>query len=472
MKQLNQKGSILLFAVVAITAISILGTGIYFMTTTSTFSGLEANAQNRAYQLAAAGRDYALAKNLPNTTVQYPTGRTFTFANGDKYVLKIGVNNPDEIISTGIVGEGTPYEAKRTITITKTGFSYQADLTSETVSAAASIIQPSGAPGDFISKTDSALSLGKIGASYQSRFGAVVYSGNAAQGNCVAGKCAFGTGFNAFFVFQFASGSTGDGFTFAFFNGDNNTAGSVGGYSGSGELLGYAGDSYVSPGYYLDGQGGRGIQPPKVAVEFDPYQNEDIGCFSGRNDGSFNHMSLVFWGDNTTSCTSTVGKYTFDDNTHGAGTGGAEDPTNGLRASQPGGSACSYFNGVNLCGGGTLSWPNNWLLNYPSNVYAFRTEVKRKITPEASGNYQYRIKTWIKRCNSNSPTCASDYAEDADYLNTKKYYTADNPTLDREIYISPAYHDKFEKMIFGWTLATGGATQSVNINRLKMNFMK
>ena len=42
--------------------------------------------------------------------------------------------------------------------------------------------------------------------------------------------------------------------------------------------MGYAGDSYVSSGYYLDGQGGRGIQPPKVALEFDPYSNAGIGC--------------------------------------------------------------------------------------------------------------------------------------------------------------------------------------------------
>lgn len=471
MKKFNQKGNVLLFAVVAMTAISVLGTGIYFLTTTSTFSGLDANAHARAYQLAMAGRDYALAKNMPNTTIQYPSGRTFTFANGDKYVLKIGVNNPDEITSTGIVKEGTPYEAKHTITITKSGFSGAADISFTKDIAAMGIIQPTGAPSDFISKTDTAISLGKVGAAYGSRFGAVVYSGNAIQGSCLAGKCDFGTGFNAFFVFQFASGSTGDGFTFAFFNGNNNTASSVGGYSGSGELMGYAGDSWVSGSYYLDGKG-HGIQPPKVAVEFDPYENAGTGCFSGRNDGSFNHMALMFWGDNTTSCTSTFGKYTFDDNIHGAGTGGAEDPKNGLRASQPGGSACSYFNGVNLCGGGTLSWPSNWLLNYPSNVYAFRMEVKRKLTPEASGNYQYRIKTWIKRCPSNSPTCASDYAEDADYLNTKRDYTADNPTLDRTIEISSAYHDRFEKMIFGWTLATGGATQSVNISRLKMTFMK
>ena len=333
MKQFNQKGNVLLFAVIAITAISVLGTGIYFMTTTSTFSGLEANAQNRAYQLAVAGRDYALAKNPGNMA------RYFTMANGDKFYLVI---LGDAITSTGIVNEGTPYEARRTITITKTGFSSAADISFTKDIAAMGIIQPTPA-SDFISKTDTALSLGKIGAAYGSKFGAVVYSGNAIQGNCIAGKCEFGTGFNAFFVFQFASGSTGDGFTFAFFNGNgvdvngnSNNASSVGGYAGLGELMGYAGNSYVSSEYYLDGQSGRGIQPPKVAVEFDPYANSGTGSVCGsdsRYDASRNHMALMFWGDNTGPCGSTVGKNTFDDNRHGAGT--ADSTTDPINAKSP-----------------------------------------------------------------------------------------------------------------------------------------
>ena len=281
MISLNQKGNVLLYAVIAMTAISVLGTGIYFLTTTSTFGGLRANQQNRAYQLALAGKDYALTRNLGDTATLYPSGRDFTFTSGDKFRLVI---SGDTITSTGIVNENTPYESRRTITVTKTGFGSQADISFAKDIAEMGIIQPTSAPADFISKTASAISLGKIGSSYQSQFGAVVYTGNVLQGNCVAGKCAFGPGFNAFFVFQFASGSTGDGFTFAFFNGNNNNKSSVGGYAGSGELLGYAGNSYVSSGYYLDGQGGRGIQPPKVAVEFDPYSNPGTGsvCWSGQ----------------------------------------------------------------------------------------------------------------------------------------------------------------------------------------------
>jgi hypothetical protein len=465
-KILNQKGNVLLFAIVAITAISVLGTGIYFLTTTSTFSGLGANAQNRAFQLAVAGRDYALAKNLIATA-----GRDFTFTNGDKFRLVI---SGDTITSTGIVGEGTPYEAKRTITITKPGFSSAANISFTKDIAAMGIIQPSSAPSDFISKTDSALSLGKIGASYQSKFGAVVYSGNAAQGNCVAGKCEFGTGFNAFFVFNFAAGSTGDGFTFTFFNGSNNNASSVGGYAGSGELMGYAGDSYVSSGYYLDGQGGKGIQSPKVAVEFDPYSNSGTGSVCGsdsRYDASRNHMALMFWGDNTTFCGSTIGKNTFDDNRHGAGTNGSTDPMNAKSPLQTDWSACNYFNGNTLCNtSDTLGWPSDWLLHSPDNVYAFRIEVTRSLTP-IGGPHTYRIKTWIKKCASGDLACSA-YNDSSSLANPKVSYTDSIPTLDRTIQLDENPHQAFNTLLFGWTTATGGATQSVSISRLKMNFLK
>ena len=492
MIRLNKKGTVLLYAVIAMTAISVLGTGIYFLTSTSTFSGLRANQQNRAYQLAMAGKDYALTKNLGNTASLYPSGRDFTFASGDKFRLQIGVNNPNEIISTGIVNENTPYEARRTITVTKTGFGSQADISFTKDIAAMGIIQPTTAQAGFIDKpTSTTISLGKTGTRYQSTFGAVVYSGNAAQGNCVAGKCEFGSGFNAFFVFQFASGSKGEGFTFAFFNGSQNDAASVGGYATRGELMGYAGNSYVSSGVYLDNNRGLGIQPPKVAVEFDPYANAcNQVCTSNLpTDGSRcdepdadssknykNHMALMFWGDNTTACGSIEGgKYTFDDNRHCNGGGGTESFSNASYATQPTPctfSKCHYFDGNNVCTGSALGWPGNWLLNTTlPNVYALRMEVRRKLTPETSGDYQYTIKVWIKRCTA---SLCPEYADTADYLNTKQDYVPALPdhTLLRTIEMSSAYHDRFNKVLFGWTTATSSATQSVNINRFRMNFLK
>ena len=471
MKLLHNKGTILLFVVVAMTAISVLGTGIYFMTTTATFGGLDANDQNRAYQLALAGKDYALTKGLRDDTAsKFPNG--FTFTNGDKFRLVI---SGDTITSTGIVNENTPYEARRTITVTKTGFGSQAGVSFVQDIAAMGIIKPTSAPADFISKTSSSISLGQIGGStYGGKFGAVVYSGNAVQGNCVAGKCEFGSGFNAFFVFQFASKSTGDGFTFAFFNGNNNNSSSVGGFGGYGEYMGYAGNSYVSSGYYLDNQNGRGIQPPKVAVEFDPFQNgTNTACLSdSRYDGIRNHMALVFWGDNTTKCAfpgEEVGKYTFDDNRHGSGTtNSATDPMNAQSPLQS--DACNYFDGNSLCGTGVTLPSPTWLLDAPNNVYAFRMEVTRSLTA-VGGNYSYQIKTWIKPCASGDLACSA-YADSSTLANTKVSYTDTDPTLNRTIQLNEAYHQAFNTLLFGWTTATSTATQNININRFRMNFLK
>jgi len=37
---LNKRGSVLLYAIIAMTAIAVLGTGIYFMTSTATLGGI------------------------------------------------------------------------------------------------------------------------------------------------------------------------------------------------------------------------------------------------------------------------------------------------------------------------------------------------------------------------------------------------------------------------------------------------
>lgn len=160
--------------------------------------------------------------------------------------------------------------------------------------------------------------------------GAVWYGGNNAAGNCVNGVCDFGNGFRAYFVFQFAPGSQGDGFTFAVISGNNsnNTASSIGGDSQMGELMAYGGDSrsYAKYGddYYInsfvDGSG-KGLRAPKFAVEFDIYSNTDCSLCGGRCDPSNQqHMAYVFWGnDNIISCkddyTTWMSSFSFPANT-------------------------------------------------------------------------------------------------------------------------------------------------------------
>ncbi|HNT30123.1 MAG TPA: hypothetical protein PKL83_04195 [bacterium] len=144
----------------------------------------------------------------------------------------------------------------------------------------------------------------RLGQGVSNASGAVWYGGNSAAGNCVNGACDFGSGFRVYFVFQFAPGSTGDGFTFAITNGANNTANSIGGDSNMGELMAYGGDSRSYSGGYInsfvDGLG-NGLRPPKFAVEFDIYPNTSCpanSCGSNnRCDLSNEHMAYVFWGD-------------------------------------------------------------------------------------------------------------------------------------------------------------------------------
>ena len=490
-KRTNQKGTALLYAIFAITAAAVLGTGIYFMTTTSTFSGLGTNDRNRAYQLALAGKDYAVTKNLENTASTYPGGREFTLPNGDKFRLDI---KDDEITSTGIVKAGTPYEAKQTIFAKVLGFTRSADISSakdiqaftKPVESKAGLITTDTAAGK--------VSLGKIttgGAPWENNFGALWYRGNAAQGDCRDGQCRFGTGFRAFFVFQINAGGAGaDGFTFTVFNGDTatNDVFSVGGDRDKGELMGYAGDSLMATGGYLDGitrtaagcptplgcAAGRGIQPPKMAVEFDAKANKDLNdvCVAdSRRDGDElpdprNHAGYVFWGDNTASaCDTTIGANAYDDNRHNAGTDSASDPRNSRRPSD--GADLSYYNADGV-------WLPKWLTVTPANIYAFRIEVTRSPTPNASGHYEYTMKSWIKQCTDADCT---NYGDASIFANTKQNYEdppnpPDPPTLTRSIPITLALHQKFETFFFGWTTATGSSTQETLLSRFRMNFRK
>jgi len=467
----NHKGSALLFTVIAITSIAVLGTGIYFMTSTSTFSGISANDQNRAYQLAVAGKEYAMVKNFENTATLYPGGRDFTFDNGDMFRLVI---EDDRIESTGIVKKGTPYEARRTITAKVTGFSSRPDISFSKDIAdfkPASGKERESTPG-FVS-VDTTTAQVSLGQQKGSAFGAVWYKGNSAQGNCLDGKCDFHKGIRAFFVFKIEkdpSYALGDGFTFSLFNGEDNDLYSVGGHEGRGELMGYAGSSYVSSSVgYLDKNRGDGIRPPKIAVEFDPYPNTGIGaaCTDGnRKDTSEDHMAYVFWGDNsTTPCSftgsgSSAGKVSYDDNQHGTGDDALNEPKNAASADTK-----SYFTG-------SLS---NWLeRTYP---YAFRIEIERK--DPGTGNYNYEVKSWIKECPDSS---CSTY-KNGNFGNTKEGYgknedgeEIDPPTIQRtennKIELDSSYHIKFNKFLYGWTAATGGARQNIVLKDFKLYFTK
>lgn len=127
-------GSILINLIIVVTLVAILGAGLFYFTTTATFTELFGNQQARAYYLAEAGGRWAqklLAENIADPSF-YPGGKknvnpptTFTLANGDRFILtsydfidKDGNVDPTRVVveSTGVVHAGAWMEAKRRIT--------------------------------------------------------------------------------------------------------------------------------------------------------------------------------------------------------------------------------------------------------------------------------------------------------------------------------------------------------------------
>jgi outer membrane protein assembly factor BamB len=165
-------------------------------------------------------------------------------------------------------------------------------------------------------------------------FGAAWYDEDKTIGGdvnfCQAGKCKFGLGIRAFFTLDYSG--DGDGITFALLNAFDNGATSVGGDIELSELLGYAGDSRTDAlgTTFLDGTG-NGLEPPKIAVEFDTRTNNDtlIYCADAttvnqntRNDPLTNNkdaVQYIFWGNNTLNIPCRGDDASYDDNQHNAG---------------------------------------------------------------------------------------------------------------------------------------------------------
>ncbi|MBV6506172.1 MAG: hypothetical protein ILNGONEN_01744 [Syntrophorhabdaceae bacterium] len=80
----------------------------------------------------------------------------------------------------------------------------------------------------------------------------------------------------------------------------------------------------------------------------------------------------------------------------------------------------------------------------------------------------YRIKSWIKTCTDGNENC--DMYTNAAFANVGIDYTADAPTLDRTITLDATYNNKFDRFLFGWTVATGAATQIADVRKFRMNF--
>jgi outer membrane protein assembly factor BamB len=189
----------------------------------------------------------------------------------------------------------------------------------------------------FITGDDTAKSL-DIGSGLATpAFGNVWYDEDKAIGGqsnyCSAGACLFGPGVRVFFTLKYSG--DGDGLTFALISaGDTsiNTADSVGGDIELSELIGFGGSSLIDTNgpVFLDGSG-DGLQPPKIALEFDTLTNNanidyclDANTLNQdtRNDpltDDKDALQYVFWGRrNNLNIPCRNNDPTYDDNRHDA----------------------------------------------------------------------------------------------------------------------------------------------------------
>ncbi len=252
------------------------------------------------------------------------------------------------------------------------------------------------------------------------------------------GNYTLGSGMCAYFELQFTAGSTGDGFVWTIMSGDTNTIHSNGGDTGRGELLGYGGL----------GSSGLGIQPPKLGVEFDIYENSGTGsvCNVGNRDdqNARDHIAHVFWGAQTVSgCNAS-----YDDNRHGAGSGSTSEPKNSADDDSNSGYDGYYYR--------TTS--DGWLKN--GGKFYYRYELDRSTTANANGDYCYQIRSWVKKSGDTYPAGLSNC--------TVAY--AGPPDITSVVNLSPAMHQKLTAVIPGFTEGTGGATQLATLSKFAMNF--
>jgi Tfp pilus assembly protein PilX len=317
-------------------------------------------------------------------------------------------------------------------------------------------------------------------------FGAGWYSGNRSIGGntnvCATGRCLFRLGIRVFFTLNYTG--DGDGFTFTIMNADptdGNDITSIGGDPQGSELLAYAGDSREDPAgtSFLDNNGGRGIVPPKLAVEFDAktnfdqiFEDEEVKNYcdgpnlrqNTRNDPlpdgtEKDTVQFVYWADrnpvdipcrpNGDPIFSTA---SYDDNRHAL----SADPIN---------ERDLFLTDSEL----DVTPSNNWLNDGP---WAVRVEVGRSLVQNVGGNYDYKLRLWMRQCTQ---------ADCNDILGTfyqdtriKYDYSAlpDLP-LTQEIELSQSDHDMFNRFLFGFTTATApGDTQSALIEHFNLSFIR
>jgi hypothetical protein len=183
---------------------------------------------------------------------------------------------------------------------------------------------------------------GEGGGGLTNEFGTALFDATLSIGGdedyCVQGACLFEIGVRVYFLLNF--NQQGDGITFTLINAATNNETSAGGDFELSELMGYAGDSRTSSGFLATAPEDQGLDPPKIAVEFDTRTNNRIDdpppdyCVglnvenNLRNDpltGNKDAVQYVFWGrENFLDIPCRGNSPLYDDNRHDAD---GEQPT-------------------------------------------------------------------------------------------------------------------------------------------------
>ncbi len=438
-------GACLLFIIVCVAVLAALGAAVASFSSSGSRSQSQHATGVAAYYLALSGLNHAEAVGTAALRdIEAAGGATLVLDQGEVTLEVLG-EDEDGGIMVAAVGTADP-AGPRSSSCRLTGIvggepgtiSFENDLED--------FDQPvESEPGGI--STDLANRFVILSNSVQKAYGALWYRGDRLW--CEDGKCLFGTGLRAFFRFTFAGTGTsgGDGFTFAVVNAADNDTSRSGGRSTMSELLGYAG-----PGHTADGQG---LRPPKFAVECDTRAN--IGSFDpdrveSRSDGVGDHAAVVFWGRQAESGTCTWGATSYqcnqDDNRHsraGVETVGQEAPGDMPANSQNVSQGADYY---------ARPGEKAWLR---TGAHALRLEVDRAVEPDASGNYAYAIRVWI------------DCSDCDDVLTA---YAGAVPTLSRDFALSAALHAKLERVLFGWTEATGNSVQRITVSDFELVFLE
>ncbi len=442
---IHSSGSTLLYAVLALTTLAALGAATTLLVPGTNETLLAGADEQRARYLALSG----LNLWSPGTTGTYSIGQD---------AITLAQSGPDAggaytITSTGLLRAGTSRETSRSITARRGGnetitfaddlVDFQNPVIGNTANDAKAIVVFSDNPENAVdtltlsewtslwSQNISRYAGGwmRLGGDTSKTVGAVWYGGS--KGTCASGACNFASGLRAYFQFVFQnyddhtqSKKYGDGFTFAVISAENDPKYAVGGPATGvrGEYLGYAGP----------GQTGKGIVPPKIAMEIDTYPNRNDGdpteANSRRDASNANHVAVVYWGGADTS---------YDDNVHGAGTG----PQNPLNASAGYAEKAKGDTGP------------NWLED--GEEHALRVEMHRE---GAGAGATYTIMAWV------DPTATGGDDVTADY-------TAEAPRVKSVVTLGAADNAKLDTVRFGFTEATGtSASQTVAIHGFSMRF--